>query len=71
MHIGALKLDHPLLHLQAVASPGKSQMAVIGMGFDRVIKRYELHKDPAGWDYFFTAVPHNTAPGPHKVLCRT
>ena len=67
MHIGALKLDHPLMHIQAAASAGKPQMAIIGMGLDRVIKRYELHKDPAGWDYFFTVIPCATTPGPQKV----
>lgn len=71
MHLGALKLDHPLMHIQAVASPGKPQMAIIGMGLDRSIKRYELHKDPAGWDYYFTAMPHNTVAGPQKVCMYT
>lgn len=70
MHLAALKLDHPLMHIQAVPSVGKAQMAIIGMDFARAIKRYELHKDPAGWDYYFTAMPHNTLPGPQKVGTR-
>ena len=63
-----LKLDSPLLRIQSVAMSSKTEMAIVGIGPDRVIKRYTLHKDSAGWDYFFMLSPHNTAPGPQKVL---
>lgn len=65
----ALKVDQPLVHMTAPAVAADAPPVVVGMTADRMLRRFVLPKELAGWG----AVkgrhlsPQNMAPGPQKV----
>ncbi len=65
----SLKFDQPLLHMVVPAVAADAAPVILGMSPDRVLKRYTLPKEVAGW----SAVkgkhlsPQSSAPGPQKV----
>ena len=70
MLTATLKLDQPLLHMTAPAVAVDAAPVIVGMTADRMLKRYVLPKELAGW----AAVkgkhlsPQSMAQGPQKVL---
>ena len=69
MPSASLQLDQPLLHMTAPAVAADAAPVIVGVTADRMLKRYVLPKELAGW----SAVkgkhlnPQNMAHGPQKV----
>ena len=65
-----LQLDQPLLHMITPAVAADAAPVVMGMSPDRVLKRYSLPKEVAGWAALKgkRLDPQSSCPGPQKVL---
>ena len=65
----SLKMDQPLLHMAAPAVAADAAPVVLGMTADRMLKRFVLPKELAGWGAVKgrQLSPQSTTPGPLKV----
>ena len=69
MPSASLSLDQPLLHMVTPAVARDAAPVILGMSPDRMLKRYTLPKEVAGW----AAVkgkhlsPQSSTPGPQKA----
>lgn len=69
MPSASLKMDQPPLHMTAPAVAADAAPVVVGMTADRMLRRFVLPKELAGWGAVKgrQLSPQSMTPGPQKV----